>query len=85
MVIYPESFSLKVNEGNASHFNTKTIKPTCTLDGYTLHTCDMCGYSYKSNTTNKLGHSYGEWTIETYPSFETEGYAYRLCSKDLNK
>lgn len=60
-----------------------TTQPTCEEDGYRYYKCS-CGDEYSSVYQRATGHSYGEWTIETYPSFETEGYAYRLCSKDLN-
>ncbi len=33
------------------------MEPTCTADGYTLHTCS-CGYSYQSDVTEALGHDY---------------------------
>ena len=32
--------------------------PTCTADGYTTHTCSICGYSYTDSETTKLGHNF---------------------------
>ncbi len=32
--------------------------PTCTEDGYTTHTCEVCGYSYTSDGTPALGHDF---------------------------
>ena len=75
-----DEFSLKADEGNLSHYNTSTTKPTCTSNGYTTHTCDMCGYSYKSDTTNKLGHSYGNWKTITEPTCTTTGLKRQTCS-----
>ena len=43
--------------------------PTCTSAGYTTYTCS-CGYSYKDNWTDALGHSY------------TNGTCVRCGSKD---
>ena len=39
----------------ASHkYTSKVVKPTYTAQGYTLHTCSVCGESYKDTTTAKL-------------------------------
>ncbi len=40
---------------NCSHeFENKTVSSTYTTQGYTLHTCKICGYSYTDNYTAKL-------------------------------
>ena len=36
---------------NAHTYTSKVVKPTLTQQGYTLHTCSVCGYSYKDNYT----------------------------------
>ncbi len=54
-------------------FEATVIAPTCTEDGYTLHTCD-CGVSYISDLVEALGHSYESVTTEatcTEPGFTT--------------
>jgi len=38
-------------------FETSLTAPTCTEKGYTTYTC-KCGYSYKDNYVNALGHTY---------------------------
>ncbi len=35
-------------------YNEEVIAPTTTAEGYTLHTCSKCNYSYKDNITEKL-------------------------------
>ena len=35
----------------AHTYTSKVVKPTLTQQGYTLHTCSVCGYSYKDNYT----------------------------------
>ena len=35
---------------------------TCAKDGYTLHTCSRCDYSYRDAILPRRGHWYGEWT-----------------------
>ena len=41
-------------------YETEVVAPTCTEQGYTLHTCTGCGDSYKDTYISALGHSYGE-------------------------
>lgn len=36
---------------------TNVVDPTCTKKGYTIYTCNECGYTYKADYTNALGHS----------------------------
>ena len=38
-------------------YTAAVIAPTCTEEGYTTYTCS-CGYSYKDNWIDALGHSY---------------------------
>ena len=51
-------------------FGSVVTAPTCTAQGYTTHTCSVCGNSYKDSTTNATGHHYtgapvwGAWTDE---------------------
>lgn len=40
------------------NFVDEVIAPTCTENGYTLHTCSVCGASFKDNYVEKLGHDY---------------------------
>ena len=49
--------------GSGHSYTTKVVEPTCTEQGYTLHTCSKCGDSYKDNVTNKLSHKFGEWSV----------------------
>ena len=43
-------------------YQDKTVPRSCTKDGYTLHTCARCAYSYKDAIRSHRGHWYGEWT-----------------------
>lgn len=51
-------------------YTNKTIAPTSTTKGYTLHTCSACGYSYKDNYTN-VKKQLQSITIATKPSKTT--------------
>ena len=39
------------------NYASKVVQPTCTAQGYNIHTCS-CGNSYKDSYVNALGHSY---------------------------
>ena len=43
-------------------YAAKVVKPGCTEQGYTVHTCGRCQDSYRDAYVAALGHWYGEWT-----------------------
>ena len=57
------------------------VAPTCTVDGYTLHKCSVCGTSYKDNTTKATGHSYGNSVVTKQSTCTSEGTAIKTCTK----
>ncbi len=65
---------------------TEVIAPTCTEDGYTLHTCTRevngvkCGSTYRDVPTEKLGHS---WLIikEGEPEEQTDDEGWKVDIK----
>lgn len=59
-------------------YTEEVIAPTCTDDGYTLHTCS-CGDSYKDTTVAKLGHSFGAWKVTVEPTDTKTGLKEREC------
>lgn len=72
--------STPVESSVHTHSYTETIvKPTCTEDGYTVHTC-TCGDSYTDTTVPALGHSYGEWVVTTNPTTTSAGLKERTCT-----
>ena len=47
------------DEEECEHSYTSVVTdPTCTKKGYTTHTCDKCGDSYKDSYVDATGHSY---------------------------
>lgn len=54
-----------------------SIEPTCDREGYALHECTACDYSYKTNVVAPIGHTYKE-TV-TSPTCETQGYTTYTC------
>ena len=66
---------------------TEIISPTCTEQGYTLHTCDDCGRTFKDNFTGPLGHTEKYKTAK--PSTCTEngnkdGYVCSVCGEIIS-
>ncbi len=39
-------------------FEDTVVEPTCLTEGYTVHTCSVCGYSCEDTKVEALGHSY---------------------------
>ena len=62
----------------ASTYTTAITKPTCTSSGYTIHTCDVCGYSF-TDTFVEGGHI---WTqVKTDPTHTEMGFTTYTCSR----
>lgn len=53
------------------------VKPTCTQNGYTLHTC-ICGKYYTDNKTEKIKHDY-EVSQVVEPTCTSKGYTVHKC------
>lgn len=49
-----------VDDGHTHAYCEEVIPPTCTEEGYTTHTCTLCGDSYTDSPVSALGHSYTE-------------------------
>lgn len=68
---------------NPHRFEDTVIEPTYDLEGYTLHECSVCGYSYKDSYVDPLEHHYSNaWTYDEnghYHACTDEGY------EDLSK
>ena len=43
-------------------YEARTVQPTCTKAGHTLHTCVRCEDSYTDAVIPSYGHWYGEWS-----------------------
>ncbi len=66
--------------GECEHYKTteKITEPDCTGEGYTLRTCKDCGYNYKFNFVEPLGHDLKE-TL-TAPTCTKQGYVTYACN-----
>lgn len=66
---------------NHENMTETVVAPTCTEDGYTLHSCTNCTYSYSDSETPKLGHEWGEWVIDTEATEAAAGSKHRVCNR----
>ena len=63
-----------------SHWYLDTVtEPTCTTEGYTAHTCTVCGDTYRDSYVARTEHHY--YTAEVCSASCTEeGYVLMVCS-----
>lgn len=63
-------------------YEDTTVPPTCVEDGYDLHVCKNCGYSYMDNTVSKTGvHIYSTTPDEVVKSTcSNQGYEIYKCT-----
>ena len=55
------------------------VAPTCTEDGYTLHTCQNCGVTMKDEIVEAIGHTEGEWQVTVEATQYKEGLKELCC------
>lgn len=56
--------------------------PTCTAEGYTTHTCSVCGDSYVDTKVAALGHDFSVTVPAKPATCKEEGYTeYKVCSR----
>ncbi|MBR4185537.1 MAG: Ig-like domain-containing protein, partial [Clostridia bacterium] len=56
-----------------------TVEPTCTEEGYTEYTCDICSETKKDDVKSALGHDYKDTVVE--PTCTEQGYTTHVCSR----
>lgn len=59
-------------------YKSVVTAPTCKSEGFTAHTCSVCGNSYKDSVTPKLSHSYT--AVVTEPTCTENGFTTYICS-----
>ncbi len=62
-------------------YESAVTDPTCEEQGYTTHTCTICGDSYSNGFTEALGHDFGNWTVTAEPTCTADGVETRYCSR----
>lgn len=61
-------------------FTEETVEGSCESFGYTLHTCSVCGYSYKDSFTLKPHNLSGEVITYEEATTEKEGLECQVCA-----
>ena len=61
-------------------YEARIVEPTCVDLGYTIYTCAVCGYSYKTNFTNTGDHSFGPWSTLRDATEQEAGLLERSCT-----
>ena len=67
----------KLTENHTHSYTSQVIEPTCTAEGYTVHTC-ACGHTYTSDSVPTKSHSYTSQVV--HPTCETQGYTVHKCA-----
>ena len=57
------------------------VEPTCTVGGWTTHTCVDCGDSYEDSYTEPLGHDMGPWVLIQAATCTAGGWEESTCSR----
>lgn len=60
-------------------YSAAVVPPTCTENGYTVHTCG-CGDRYWDGIVPAKGHTWGAWVTVKAATEEEAGLAERVCS-----
>ena len=55
--------------------------PSCTEKGYTTYNCRNCGYSYRGNEVDELGHTWGAWKVIKEATTTETGKKERVCER----
>ncbi len=58
---------------------TLVTPPGCMTHGIQIYTCTVCGETMTLHI-GPIGHTWGDWIVESEATFETEGLKKRICS-----
>ena len=76
---YPMATSTYVVDEHEHTYTESTLDPTCSIKGYTVFTCTVCGHSKNTDNVNALGHDYSQ--AITPPTCTEGGYTVFLCKR----
>ena len=65
-------------------YTDEVVEPTCCQKGYTVHTCDKCGFKYCDTYTEALGHAWDEGEVTREASCTGNGektYTCEVCGE----
>ena len=78
----PGDSSLQASTQAETHehvFYSRTVEPTVYAQGYTLYTCEKCGFAYRDNYTDKLSHAHDYDSRVIPPTYTAKGYTLHIC------
>ena len=68
--------------GHEHKYKTQIMKPTSRAQGYTLHVCEICGFSYRDSYTEPLACVHNWRVVKTIPaSYDSAGYTLYECTE----
>ena len=60
--------------------SSQVVAPTCVSTGYTLVKCSSCSMTFKTNATDMLTHSFGEYSVLTAATSTSVGTKISSCA-----
>ena len=69
----------QTSNDHVHRFKDQTIAPTYLYEGYTIHTCEVCGYSYRDSFAEKLPHEHDYDLRIIPPTYTSNGYTLHIC------
>lgn len=79
---YRRSENTEIPKKEHEHTYVATVvAPTCTEQGYTLHTCPSCGDTYRDAWTDALGHSWDAGRVTVPATEDTDGERTFTCTR----
>jgi len=74
------SFSITIPKTEHPYQNVVSA-PACTEQGYTTHTCVVCGDSYQDSVVDALGHAWDEGNVTIEPTQNQSGTKLYVCER----
>ena len=62
-------------------YSTSVTPASCTYQGYTDYSCDVCGDWYRGDYVDPLGHDLGDWELVQESTCIEYGYEVQRCSR----
>ena len=69
------------SEPHTHNYTSVVTAPTCTEQGYTTHTCTVCGDSYRDTYTAALGHAWDNGVVTKQPTETEQGEKTYTCTR----
>ena len=70
----------KLPEEHTHEYQKEKVEATCIEGGYDLYIC-ACGDSYREDTSQPKGHTWGQWLVSIQPTTMSEGEKFRSCQE----